>query len=78
MLKNLEQQPNETIDEYISRAETMNLNNSVSEEFLVQIIATGLKPDIARTVFQHKPNPMTDLRGQVKLADMAIQPTAAP
>ena len=25
-LKNLEQQPNETIDEYISRAETMNLN----------------------------------------------------
>jgi len=43
-LKNLEQQQNETIDEYISRAETMNSNNSVSEEFLVQITATGLNP----------------------------------
>jgi hypothetical protein len=52
----------------------MNLNNSVSEEF----IATGLKPDIARTVFQHRPNTITDLREQAKFADMAIQLTAAP
>lgn len=77
-LKNLEQQPNEIIDEYISRAETMNLNTSVSEEFLVQITATGLKPNIARTVFQHRPNPMIDLREQVKIADMAVQLTATP
>ena len=77
-LKSLEQQQHETIDEYISRAETMNSNNSVSEEFLVQITATGLKPDIARTVFQHRPSTMTDLREQAKLADMAIQLTAAP
>ena len=77
-LKNLEQQPNQTINEYITRAETMNLNNSVSQEFLVQITATGLKPDIARTVFQHRPNTMTELREQAKLADMAIQLTAAP
>jgi hypothetical protein len=76
-LKNLDQQPNETIDEYIRRAETMNLNNSVSEELLVQITTTGLKPDIARTVFQHRPNTMTDMREQAMLADMAIQLTTA-
>ena len=44
----------------------------------MQIIATGLKPDIARTVFQHRPNTITDLREQAKFADMAIQLTAAP
>ena len=74
-LTDLKQGDNETVDEYIHRALSLNSDNCVSEDFLVSITEKGFRKNLAHIIMPRRSQTMEQLREIAAVAEMTVSVT---
>ncbi|KAJ8320703.1 hypothetical protein KUTeg_002290 [Tegillarca granosa] len=71
-LTNLSQKTTESIQEYIDRSTELNIDNSVSEQFLITLIENGLRGEYKNIIIPRRCKNLEEMREAGQIAELTI------